>query len=835
MAQSYTGPDGTQVVPGATVRAKANNTAGGVLTDGVVLIMGEAEEGPSFSEESDLDSNRFGPSQLAEVVAKYGSGRIVDAFIAATAPLNDDEIVGAPSSILVVKTNTGTKASGVLSAYPSGTYGTLSATKAGQVGNLVQFSVDQAQAEILPTTGLFTWILNAGTVQIGARLNGGTQLATGVLAALRTPTQIVSDINGALTGITAAGGAVRTVVATGGPTLAVGSLSGATAVLTYSTNWITTPSVGDTIYIPVGSVIAGAGNANTGSYVVTAATTTTVSVTKLRNATVGALVNPVAVGAAAVSGTPANDIQVYAPISISVSTGVPVNGIGKSLEILELTGGTDLLSNCAYALGSTAVTWVSKTGASQVLTSSAEYRATLNASRSIDQIVESVTAGGEIGMTVSYQGTSATITVSATGITSTVAGGSGAVLPTINFSQFATISDVATYINTQTGWKAAVGTASAGQLPSTSLDRGTFNCATEFGARTCRIKTDASRMFDAMDQLSLVQLGDPEARVAAGVPAPTAISFLTNGTKGATLAANITSAFSAIENVQCNFVVPLFSQSATADISASLTDAASTYDISTIHSALRSHLIKMELRTQAKNRQGFPSIRTTFAAAKEAAANFANFRAVMSFEDIRNPNQFGVTTTFQPWMAGVLAAAGQAAAGYQGLVLRKVNITSAFANAADWNDQNYDAKKEALESGLMPIVRHPKGGWMFLSDQTTYLRDRNFVYNSLQAVYTMDRISLNLRQDVEDEFGGDSAADVTAGAVVTFCIARLAEYRRRKWITKSDGTPSGFKNLTVKMNGPAIEVNVEVILAGLIYFIPISISVSQSVQVATAQ
>ena len=82
------------------------------------------------------------------------------------------------------------------------------------------------------------------------------------------------------------------------------------------------------------------------------------------------------------------------------------------------------------------------------------------------------------------------------------------------------------------------------------------------------------------------------ATATAGLPAPmSAPAYLSGGARGATLAADILNAVNELGAIECNIIVPLFSQDATADIAAGQTDPDSTYTIAAIDALLKSHCI----------------------------------------------------------------------------------------------------------------------------------------------------------------------------------------------------------------------------------------------------
>lgn len=837
MAQVYNGPDGSQVVPGATAAFTVKNTAGGLATSGVVMIVGEADGGPDWSIDT-IDNLRtgFGPGQESAVKAKYLSGPLVEGFRAAANPLLDEDITGAPSKIILIKTNPSTKASLAITAYGGGAYGTLYDKGYGKLGNLIYRDIAAAVTEIVPSTGPFTWIPSVGTVDAGFRVNGGA-LLTANLGANATPAAAVAAIDG-LAGVAASGGALLATIQNSVGNIALTVVSGNAVTIAYTGTFTNTPVVGSTMIIPSGSVIQGAANANVGAYVVTAAGTNSISATKLSDAgkggaVAGVITAPANVGSIAVSATANNDLTNYGVVTISLEAGNPSQGMGKSLEICQLTSGADLLSRIAYNLSTSAVTWVSASGSAKLLTSAAEYRASLTVARQADDVSETLTAGGEVALKVSYTGTTASMTISDTTLTTSVVGGTGANL-SINLKDFATIADLATYINAQTGYKAASGTAALGQLPSAALDDGTFGICSQFGEYNGRIKVDGYKFFKVInEQSTLVQLGNPAAQAASGLPGPTtATAFLANGAKGGTTAAAFQNAINALKKIRGNFLVPCFSRDASADITDGLTESSSTYTIDAIHSVCRSHVVAMSKRLAKKPRQAVLSVRDTYANDKTKAANMANFRCVMAFLDQKVVDANGNVTQMQPWIDACIAAGGQAAAFYKGLTKKQKNVSGSLQAAGDWDDQDEDAMADALLSGLLPTRNREDGGFEYASDQTTYLKDNNFIYNSFQAVYVADVISESTRVAFDDRYTGESQADVSATEALTFLEGLMAEFMRLKLLAASDDAPSGFRNAKITISGPTMLVEAEIKVAGQIYFIPISFVVSMVKQSA---
>ena len=297
--------------------------------------------------------------------------------------------------------------------------------------------------------------------------------------------------------------------------------------------------------------------------------------------------------------------------------------------------------------------------------------------------------------------------------------------------------------------------------------------------------------------------------------------YLSGGDSGSSTQADIKAALAKLENVRLNFVIPLFSSDG------------DNYTIDQVIADTVTHVTNMSKIKARKNRQAFLSLwsdeSTAYADVKAFVASsikLANtpyqYRTSMAFQKIQVVDSSGVSTTFEPWMVSTLAAACQSVAGYRPIFNKAVNCVSTI-EPQGFNGQYEDA----LLSGLLTMRLSDTGlSQTFLSDQTTYLfPDNNFVYNSIQAVYGADVIAMTLQQQMQS-FVGQSVADVTAGVALGFLKSVLANLLRNKWISPSSDAPAGFKNASVSINVPVMNVAVEVKESTGIYFVPINLSIS---------
>lgn len=952
MAQKYVSEQGTVIEPGAywDFRVQRNNS--GLSTTGVVTLIGEAEAGPAWSEETDLSLNYFGPDEGGVVASKYKSGNLVDAFRIAANPANDPDITGAPSRIYIVKTNKGTKAQRALSRSGLADYGILADKSYGSLGNMIYYSVTASAPEAAPTTGTFTYLpgpelgTSDGSV-LSVRVNGLAKSDV-VLSALEAPSTFVNNLN-AVQGLLAKGGKDRLVLTNlvGGPITAAFAVNASTVTITLiGGTFGVLPAEGDTLVIPsagnfgatTDSVFAGGSNQNLGVYYVTASTSTSVTAVKVRDLNASTTTTPVAVAATAFSAG-LKDLVFYTPVTIQnvsgqdrnfltgivgktlsgtatspsvlkvtlqtgfnwsvlpqtgdyiqipstataafrgvsnenvgwyqitgVSSGTAagatfltlnrlsdgacvgfaatalaagdfvcyrsvIDGTGKCLELYD-GGGAVNVNTLFYTSPTTTVNWLSSSTTPNLLTSTNEYRVRLLANRQSDNVQDEIVAGGDVVLRVGYTGTTATLTLTSTNLTTTVSGGSGLNL-NLKLSDFKRVADLVAYINTQTGYRAALTSTLMGQLPVSVLDLGIYSIASELGATPGRIKKDAYDFFTRLTEgSSLLQLNVPATRATTGLPEVTPNTFLVGGSKGATTDANVIAALDAVGNLRTNFVVPLFSQDATKDIALGLTEPDSSYTINSINAATNSHVIEMSKYKRRRQRQGVVSYRGSFQEARAAAQNLANFRMNMTFQDVRALSADGIKQ-YQPWMLAVVAAGMQAAGFYRSLVRKGLNVSSVLMVDNSFTDQSDSQREQAIESGLMVVYRNETGGLEWNSDQTTYSVDSNFVYNSMQAVYVADLISSTLGSRMDSAFTGQSVADISAGVALSYMQGVMSDLKRLKLIAASDDAPLGYKNPRIDLTGSVMKVSVDVKLAGAILFIPISILVSEVQQTAT--
>jgi hypothetical protein len=917
MAQSFTTQDGiTLINPGTYVSVSVKPGQGNIATAGVVTLIGEAEEGPGFLDEADLSEVAYSPSQYIQVLQKYGSGRLVDAFNSVISAANDPNIVGAATLIRVIKTNQSQKGSALLKGV-SGDFASFQAIKAGVNSNLIKFKSDISQIETAPTTGLFTYTPSSSSVSFGIRVNGQALKSVSVPAKTDTIQPLVEDV---AAGIMCKGGTVKEVLPVG-QVLSAASLTTDLLLVSLPSGqlWANSPAVGDTAIIPnaneysigaTASVIAGSGEVNAGVYIVQGVTNTSTSATLTlkKISTVGALtsassasttqkdlilvsqmeiknmsgdrklstvgvggqyqsvitgsevtitaqaawanqpsINDIVKVEATFAGIEAGFYQITASTSQTLKMVRLSNGSAGSSSSATISAPTEasepfkVISPVVQGLGKTlcieeqvsgTMAVIAKTSAglsaglaNLQIVSASELKNQMTYSK--DNSAETFVSGGDVILAVGCSEENATMVIGSDKIDFKVG---STVRFSATFKQFKTLNDLAAYISSQTNFSASLVSPRFSNVAPSSLDQGTFGISGLATHKNGRLKKDSADWLAQNSQSALIK---PQLSVKSGLPATTeTYQFLSGGSKGGTTSALIAAAIDAAEKLTTNFIVPLFSVDADEDIANGETESSSTYTIDAINAYTQAHILKMSSVKMRKNRIAVVSKKTSYSDAKDAAGELNSFRTYMCFESVKSVDASGNIVLFQPWMGAVVAAGMQAAAGYKGIVKKFANVSGTVMESGDFDSGNPGSTEDALKSGLLFMERVPTGGFRWVSDQSTYTIDNNFVYNSMQAVYLSDLMVLTLIERFDTLVVGKSVAQVSANAALSILEAEMFNFLRLRWIAPSSDAIKGFKNATARINGPVLEISVEIKLAGLIYFVPISLSISEVQQTA---
>lgn len=318
------------VIPGTydTFRVAASLPAP-VPAGRAALILGEATEGVPGNL-LNLKNNFF--TSFDDVRDFYRSGPIVDAARQFFTNQPSPVFSGSVSRLYVYKTNQSTRASKEITSPAN--YGTLVAARYGERGNQIKTRIRTGQAESKPSK-VVQYLPSPAARNFRVSVNGAVT-TTIALAADDRASDLQTALD-AITGLSASGGAARTTIA-GGPMTTDLSASGDELTLTRASGAATfddtSIQAGDVCYIPDGSALAGAGDANSGVYEVQSVTTTTLVLKQLKATNDTAEENAQTFDEATGISVAAADLFIDEPVTVEVDA-TTATGSGASLEISE--------------------------------------------------------------------------------------------------------------------------------------------------------------------------------------------------------------------------------------------------------------------------------------------------------------------------------------------------------------------------------------------------------------------------------------------------------------------------------------------------------------------
>lgn len=401
--------------------------------------------------------------------------------------------------------------------------------------------------------------------------------------------------------------------------------------------------------------------------------------------------------------------------------------------------------------------------------------------------------------------TVATLTINATTISTAITGGTASPL-SLPKAQFATIQQLVDYINTKTNYAATVVDSSQKNQPLSVLDTVS---AVDILAGPYTALRDLQDIKDFFADSGLV---DFTATATKGLPDNVSKNFLAGGAKGASSNAAITAAYDALMKSRVNFVVPLFSRDATADITAGSTDASSTYTIDSIHVGARTHVSQTASVKGKKERQAFLAFRGSFDNAKVKSFNLANGRCALMFQNVDVADANGDIVTSSPHMLAVINA-GMRAAAVVGLPLtfKKANVNGFSMDANDF-DPEVDGD-EAIDANLTFLEKAPGGGFRFVIDNSTYGQVKDaWIWARPGVIYAADTACFAIRLNVET-FIGQRNSDVTPETVKNLLISVMDGLRTSGIIVPDAASGGkGYTALSVNFKGNIINTSVTLVL-----------------------
>lgn len=326
-------------------------------------------------------------------------------------------------------------------------------------------------------------------------------------------------------------------------------------------------------------------------------------------------------------------------------------------------------------------------------------------------------------------------------------------------------------------------------------------------------------------QAEIVTLINTSTRVEATEIGPKASFFdlatfdLAGGVQGASTNTNFSNGLEEGLQEDVQVIVPCVSSDAGTDL---FTDAASTFDIDSVVTAVSANLT---LRASIKNRkeaQGVVGVQVAnLAAANTKASEIADFNIQLTVQDVAFLNGTGTIKVGKPHVTAAIIAGMRLGTEvgepltHKTLKVTKVGHILDADTLADTGTINVGTDAESLIDGGVTIIEKAGSGYRLVVDNTTYGIDSSFVYNRGSVIEAVQFVSKTLRQTAEEIFVGKKVSNGVAQSIKSILRNKLRELNQPdvQIITSSEGAPEGFREdtFTVTVTGNTANVSVEIL------------------------
>ena len=338
--------------------------------------------------------------------------------------------------------------------------------------------------------------------------------------------------------------------------------------------------------------------------------------------------------------------------------------------------------------------------------------------------------------------------------------------------RFATVDDVVSFINSNSGYTASLVSTDSSGLASSKLDE--------------LLEVD----IKAADTYLLGIAGDLEYRVnnksqlvnvsVTGSVANATASYLTGGTKG-TSPNSWADYFGLVKREFSDILVVLS-------------------DSSSIHAEALSHIGEMENRNQKQVLFTGGAVGETAEEVKLRAAALSNSRAVLAYPGIYHISHEGGKVALPPYFTAAMLAGR--VAGVPASEPITFDYFSVLGLEVDLlaGDPVVD---DLITSGVATVERVQNGGFRLVQGITTYLASNNTLYREISVRRGADKLSESARKTLEQTFVGKKGVRTTVASVTTKMVEILEQAMR-------DGEITAYKNIVVRFTGGVVYVDYQV-------------------------
>jgi len=420
--------------------------------------------------------------------------------------------------------------------------------------------------------------------------------------------------------------------------------------------------------------------------------------------------------------------------------------------------------------------------------------------------VPTASIGGKWMLKLGWAGVgSATATIKNKILTVNFSDGS---IPSLSISllKFGTLRHLATYLKSIPDLYADENPEFAGTSPQ-HLDEVVTGISTYGSQSFVGIKRDFYEFqsaFEGTEQLSFFSTAPQKSGLPLFMSNP---RFLTGGTINGTSNEDVLGAMERTMKMPVRQVVSCFSRDADQDIMDEVTDQTSSYDIFSVNSMILSSVNTASNIQNKKERLALLSFDGSFQDSIKMAGTLFSPRASCTFQQVKAVGANGVSKWFAPWMIQAMLATGRAQSilgtsalnkAYNIVQVRHLKTKSLFTSSYEFDFYHEDRGQIelAIRSGLLVFGLKSRTWKMVSPDCTTQSKTNDpkaWFYERSNVIFAIDEIIDTVRVTLDNYIGvrnTDLPNDQLAKAVDSI----LGSFAR-------NGSLDGYKPTVVETQG----------------------------------
>jgi hypothetical protein len=389
-------------------------------------------------------------------------------------------------------------------------------------------------------------------------------------------------------------------------------------------------------------------------------------------------------------------------------------------------------------------------------------------------------------MSVRYTGAQATGTMTIAGNTITLQAPAGNTVATVDLTVYDSVQEVVDYINSVTGFTAAVLDGNGEKVALQGLD---FVTNVDVKSALYTVRADLQACIDWINGNAEGFLDATRATGAGAPPANIGFTYLAGGTDGTVTNSDWSDCYTALQQEDVQWVVPISSDP-------------SIHAMNDTHCSFMSTVGQMERRGIVGT-----AANTSDAAAITAALALNSDRTSLVHIGYYDYNSDGKLTLYPAYMTAALIA-GAFASVNPGTPLTNKTIKVRGLERYLRNPTDTD---QLIKGGVLCVERTKKG-YKVVQSITTWLANDNYNRVEVSTGVAVDFVARNVR-DVLDDLRGMKGTPILLAQAVSRVDSTLKELARAEpqgpGVITGDKANPAYKNIQAQLDGDVLRVQFE--------------------------